>query len=179
MMDGSDSQLMERFRQLVRREHEIGAPMGNSTPNHSIAPGGSNSLLATPEQGSSRVEESAVDQTYVTGLTTNLSLLEVFKQDHRLRRALVLTLVCVASLSCVILALTLKINYLQNELVASQELCPVPVSIMAEASVTVEFSATASQSSTEPLTDVWPTTTSPLPVPKFSGRKNIKWNSRW
>ena len=116
MMARSDSSLMERFRQLVR-EHDDGAPIGNSTPIHSIAPGGSNPLLATPEQSSSRVEESAVDQTYVTGLTTNLSLSEIFKQDHRLRRALVLTLVCVVSLSCVILALTLKINYLQDELV--------------------------------------------------------------
>ena len=112
-------------------------------------------------------------------MTTNLSLSEVFKQDYRLRRALVLTLVCVASLSCVILALTLKINYLQNELVASQELCTAPASMMAEVSVTAEFSATARRSSTEPLIDVWPTTISPLPVPKFSGRKNINWNSRW
>ena len=55
----------------------------------------------------------------------------------------------------------------------------VPASIMAEASVTVEFSATARQGSTEPLTDVGSTTIPPLSVLKFSGRKDINWDSRW
>ena len=161
----------------MRQEHEIRAPMVNSTPNRPIAHGESGSTLVTPEIGSDRFEDSAVDETYVTSLTTNTSLAEVFRQDHRLRIALILTLVFIASLSCVILVLTLKINYLQTELAESQTFCTTEASMEAEVSITAVISATLDQGHTKSLAYVSSTSPPPLFVPKFSGRKDVDWNS--
>ena len=102
--------MMERFRRLIRQDNEVQAPLVNSTPTRSIGHGESGSILATPEIGSNRFEDSAVDEAYVTSLSTNTSLAEIFRQDYRLRIVLVLTLLFIASLSCAILVLTLKIN---------------------------------------------------------------------
>ena len=122
--------------------------MVNSTPNRSIGHGESGSILVTPEIGSNRFEDSAVDEAYVTSLSTNTSLAEVFRKDYRLRIALVLTLFFIASLSCAILVLTLKINYLQTELAESQTFCTTEASMEAEVSITAVISATLGQGHT-------------------------------
>ena len=50
VLDASDSQIMERLRQIVG-EHDCGTPNGSSTPIHPTVPGGPNSLSVSLEPG--------------------------------------------------------------------------------------------------------------------------------
>ena len=175
-MDGSPSQLMERLRRLIRQDNEVRAPLVNSTPTRSMGHGESGSILATPEIGSNMFEDSSVEEAYVTSLSTNFSLREVFRQDYRLRIVLVLTLCFIVSLSCAILMLTLKINYLQTELAESQKFCTTEASMEAEVSITAIISATLDQGHTKPLAYVSSTPPSSLSAPKFSGKKDVNWD---
>ena len=161
----------------MRQDNEVRTPLVNSTPACSMDHGELGSILATPEIGSNMFEDSSVGEAYVTGLSANFSLREVFRQDYRLRIGLVLTLCFIVSLSCAILMLTLKINYLQTELAESQKFCKTKASLKAEASITAMVSVTLDQGHTESLAFASPTPTPSLSAPKFSGKKDVNWDS--
>ena len=152
------------------------APM-NSTPVRPVNNGELGSLSATPEAGANRFEDSTVGEAYVTGLSTSSNFREAVKQDHRLRMVLVLTLCVFVSLSSVILALTLKINYLQTELADSQRLCKTEASLEVKGSVTAMISTSLDQSFTESLAQTSSTLPTSLSGFRFSENKDVNWDS--
>ena len=149
----------------------------NSTPAHPIDNGELGSFSVTPEAGSNRFEDSSVGEAYVTGLSTNSSLREVFRQDYRLRIGLVLTLCFIVSLSSAILMLTLKINYLQTELADSQKFCKTKASLEVKGSITAMISTSLDQSHPESLAHPSSTLPPSLSAPRFSGKKDVDWDS--
>ena len=176
-MTGSPSQLMERLRTLIRQDTEVRMAPLNSTPVHSVNNGDSSSLFATPESGANRLEGGSVGEASVTGLSTSSSFREAVKQDHRLKMTLVLTLCVFVSLSSIIFALTLKINHLQTELADNQKFCKTEARLEVKGSVVSVVSTSLGQNYTEPLVQTSSTPPTSLPGFRFSGNKDVIWDS--
>ena len=161
----------------MRQDAEVRMAPMNSTPVHPVNNGDLSSLSATPEAGVNRLEDSTVGEVYVTGLSTSSNFREAVKQDHRLRMVLVLTLCVFVSLSSIILALTLKINYLQTELADNQKLCKTEASLEVKGSVVSVISTSLDQNFTESLAQTSSTLPTSLPGFRFSGNKDVNWDS--
>ena len=123
-------------------------------------------------------EDSMVNPSFVTGVTS-LSISQIVRQDHHFKKALVLTVVLFLSLTCLVVALTLKINSLQGKLESSQDLCQVAANQNEKTSLDIEASILVIQNSTEASADEEFTTSSAFPTLKFGERPNVPWGRRW